>query len=400
METKLHGDEWDNIKHRLKMPQALLVNANGRRGCLALLWNRDLEVEVLYFSSHHIEEAITEDGADPWRLVGFYGHHEAARRKLSWSLLRFISSSSVLPTFFIGDFNEVFFHYEHVSQSHPRPQWKMNNFRQMAEECGIIDVGFSGVPFTWCNNFTSPYSTRARLDRGLASKDWIDEFLDAQLKHLSSNTSDHLPLLLNKGTRRNGIKRGKARFKFESSWCLYKETIEVVRTAWNKDRVDDHERNQFGCIQNSGLGLLKWKHDALGNVQHKIDLKQSALDRLNQGTITNASKIEAISLSKEIDKLREANDEYWRQQSRVEWRVKGDRNTTYFHALSAQRGKMSTITLLQDAHGSLNLYNLHTKKLSAIQRNSLEMEFLSSEVKNSIFSIKGHKAPEPDGMSG
>ncbi|GAA0186338.1 hypothetical protein LIER_33626 [Lithospermum erythrorhizon] len=153
------------------MPQALLVDANARRRGLALLGNRDLDMEVLSFSSHHIEAVIKEDGADPWRIVGFYGHHEAAKRKLSWSLLCFISNSSVLPTLFIGYFNEVFYHYEHVSQTHPRPHWQMNKFRQMVEDCGIIDVDFSGFPFTWCNDFTSPHSTRARLDRGLASKD-------------------------------------------------------------------------------------------------------------------------------------------------------------------------------------------------------------------------------------
>ncbi|GAA0179797.1 hypothetical protein LIER_42226 [Lithospermum erythrorhizon] len=139
---------------------------------------------------------------------------------------------------------------------------------------------------------------------------------------------------------------GKARFRFESSWCLYKETTEVVRTTWHKHRIDDPGRNLFCCIQNSRLGLLKWKRDTLENVQQKIDLKQAALHRLNQGTITNVSKVEAISLSKEIDKLRAANDEYWRQRSRVEWHVKGDRNTAYFHAL------MSVITLLQDEYGT------------------------------------------------
>ncbi|GAA0162561.1 hypothetical protein LIER_18627 [Lithospermum erythrorhizon] len=197
--------------------------------------------------SHHIEATIKESRAEAWRLVGFYGHHEVAKRKLSWNLLCFIIFSSVLPTFVIGDFNEVFFNYEHVSQTRPRPQWHMNKFCQVAEDCGIFYVGFSG--------FTSLHSTRARLDRGLASKDWIEEFSDVRLMHLTSNYSDHLPLLLIQGPRRHDIKRGKPRFRFESSWYLYKETTEVVKKAWNKQRCDDSGINLFTCIQNSRLGL-------------------------------------------------------------------------------------------------------------------------------------------------
>ncbi|GAA0161395.1 hypothetical protein LIER_17723 [Lithospermum erythrorhizon] len=177
METKLHGNEWVHIKNKIKLPQALLVDGIGRGGGLVLLWTRDLEVEILSYSN--IEASIKEMGAAPWRLVGFYDHHKVVKRKMTWNLLRFISISSVLPTIVIGDFNEVFFNYEHISQTRSRSFWQMNNFRQVAEDCGIFDVG--------CNNFTSPHSIRTRLNRGLASNDWSDKFSDGRLLHLSSN---------------------------------------------------------------------------------------------------------------------------------------------------------------------------------------------------------------------
>ncbi|GAA0166401.1 hypothetical protein LIER_21558 [Lithospermum erythrorhizon] len=204
--------------------------------------------------------------------------------------------------------------------------------------------------------------------------------------HLSSNTSDHLPLLLVKGTQRQGITRGKPRFRFEPSWCLYKETIEVVKEAWKKQHVEDPWRNLFMCIQNSRLGLLQWKREVLENVQNIIEAKQASLDTLNQGVITNNSKVQALSLIKEIDKLREANDVYWRQRSRVEWHIKGDRNTAYFHALSSQKGQ-TRILALDD---------LGTKKLHAGQKAIMDMTFNPSKVKKIIFSIEGTKAPGPD----
>ncbi|GAA0150560.1 hypothetical protein LIER_09480 [Lithospermum erythrorhizon] len=63
METKLHGNEWEHIKNKIKQPQALLVDAIGRRGGLALLWTRDLE--ILSYSIHHIELPSRKWGLNP-----------------------------------------------------------------------------------------------------------------------------------------------------------------------------------------------------------------------------------------------------------------------------------------------------------------------------------------------
>ncbi|GAA0144968.1 hypothetical protein LIER_05275 [Lithospermum erythrorhizon] len=66
------------------------------------------------------------------------------------------------------------------------------------------------------------------------------------------------------------------------------------------------------------------------------------------GTITDSSKVQAIGLILEIDKMQEANDVYWAQRAKAEWQLKGDRNTTFFHALSATKGKINLITTLMD----------------------------------------------------
>ncbi|GAA0150336.1 hypothetical protein LIER_09297 [Lithospermum erythrorhizon] len=43
---------------------------------------------------------------------------------------------------------------------------------------------------------------------------------------------------------------------------------------------------------------------------------------------------------------------YWCQRLRAFWRVKENRNTAYFHALSAQKGKLNLIRALHDEEGS------------------------------------------------
>ncbi|GAA0151956.1 hypothetical protein LIER_10557 [Lithospermum erythrorhizon] len=102
-----------------------MVDARGRKGDLALLWERDSIVEVKSYSSHHIEVSILERASPPWRFVGFYGHHETNKRKFFWNIMTLVNGLSNVPTLFIGDFNEVLSDDEHVSLRSPRPRWQI-----------------------------------------------------------------------------------------------------------------------------------------------------------------------------------------------------------------------------------------------------------------------------------
>ncbi|GAA0162641.1 hypothetical protein LIER_18685 [Lithospermum erythrorhizon] len=65
IETKLRNFEWDHIKLKLKKPNALIVESDGRKGGLVLMWGRDVGVEVFSFSTHHIEAIIVEAELPP-----------------------------------------------------------------------------------------------------------------------------------------------------------------------------------------------------------------------------------------------------------------------------------------------------------------------------------------------
>ncbi|GAA0175560.1 hypothetical protein LIER_28708 [Lithospermum erythrorhizon] len=185
------------------------------------------------------------------------------KRKFSWNFMRLVNGLSNVLTLFIGDFHEVLLDDEHVSLRRPRPRWQIEDFRQVIHDCGMFDIGYTGFKYTWCNNFVSPNSTRARLDRALASQDWKDSFLEAKLFHLSTNTSDHLPLLLELGDRMVSRKQLKNRFRFEEGWCLYEESRGVVHQAWDKVQILDPGERLLECIRNGRLGLLQWKRESI-----------------------------------------------------------------------------------------------------------------------------------------
>ena len=61
-------------------------------------------VQLLGYSMNHIDVEVHDFGACPWRLTGFYGFPERARRHHSWKLLTTLKDKSNLPWVCLGDF--------------------------------------------------------------------------------------------------------------------------------------------------------------------------------------------------------------------------------------------------------------------------------------------------------
>ena len=86
----------------------LIVPSVGRSGGLAMLWSRDIKVEVKGYSGNYIDAVVTElESGFKWRITGFYGNPETHRRKESWDLLRSLGQKYQLPWLCFGDFNEI-----------------------------------------------------------------------------------------------------------------------------------------------------------------------------------------------------------------------------------------------------------------------------------------------------
>ena len=75
LETKVKKRRMERIKERIGFANGLFVPCQGRSGGLALLWMREINLEIKSFGSHHIDAIITKESSNfKWRLTGFYGH--------------------------------------------------------------------------------------------------------------------------------------------------------------------------------------------------------------------------------------------------------------------------------------------------------------------------------------
>lgn len=85
-----------------------------------------------------------------WRLTGFYGSPVDKLCPSTWTLLKHLRGSDNVPWLIGGDFNEILHHHEKFGGK-PKSDWALLDSRLVVDECGLIDMGFSGDCFTWVN---------------------------------------------------------------------------------------------------------------------------------------------------------------------------------------------------------------------------------------------------------
>ena len=169
------------------------VQREGQGGGLALFWKSSINLTVIGSCKYYID-AIVDKGTDnEWRLTGFYGEPETARRIEAWEKLRYLNSISDIPWLCFRDFNEIIRQDEKVGGA-LRPHNQMQLFREVLDKCGFMDLGYVGPKFTWARHFDNGNSIWERLDRGLATNDWFLKFPGTRVHHLRCDSSDHIPI--------------------------------------------------------------------------------------------------------------------------------------------------------------------------------------------------------------
>ncbi|EPS61484.1 hypothetical protein M569_13313 [Genlisea aurea] len=276
------------------------VDAVGASGGLALLWRKELDVSLLSYSKWYIDVNINNPSADGhWRLTGFYGNPVCSARSEFWDLLRRLHRHSLRPWICVGDFNEVLFPHEFSSRvsRHPR---QMEDFRKAVVDCGLNEIPFQGHSFTWTNKRKHPHTVRARLDRALASVNWLQLYPMSEIQHLSFGGSDHAPLWVQFTTPipPNYVRRPH-RFRFEARWMSLSGCESAIRDAWSLSR-DPSTRLQ-SRLSATRISLLKWYQHQIGPLKANIKRVEAELATLAVATLDDSSLAREKNLRNELD---------------------------------------------------------------------------------------------------
>lgn len=233
METKISAKRVEKLKSTFGFSGVFAVDSDGLSGGVGLFWSSAVTIDIKSYNLHHIDAVIQcKDGSvPPWRFTGIYGESRRENRHLTWTLMRRLHQLRNFPWLCSGDFNETLYNTEHFSE-HDRDEWQMRAFREVTEDCGLIDLGFSGLPYTWDNRQEGSANVKARIDQAFGNDGLLNLFQVVEVKHISVVQSDHCMIHTELKKHISHRPLGRRAFKYENIWQTHGDYDKVVVDLW------------------------------------------------------------------------------------------------------------------------------------------------------------------------
>ncbi|KAL2924062.1 hypothetical protein RDABS01_015553, partial [Bienertia sinuspersici] len=389
----------------------------GFSGGLLLMWNT-AKVSFTPAGSdlHAIHGTVKVDSlSDPIFLSCIYASTKFRSRLATWDELCLVASYVNSPWLVMGDFNEV------VSQNEKfggRPV-KLNRssaFSDCLNDCGLIDLEFSGNKFTWTNK-RKKRPIMERLDRVVANASFLQTFPNCSVKHLLRLNSDHCPLLTTCIPAQSSSEFKKS-FKLELAWYSDLSFVPLVENAWDRASNDilSNLTSLKACIEPWVESTFKKNLTAKNKLLSRLAGAQRALE--NDPSNCFLWDLE-FQLNHDLQIFLDQEEAFWKLRARDSWLQGGDRNTKFFQSSVLLTRKRNKILYLKDEvgneffdkvdisnHASSFFLKLFTteKSFSLSPSTSYAASLFVShrpsfgEIRDAVFSMGPYKAPGEDGF--
>ncbi|KAG2246826.1 hypothetical protein Bca52824_086454 [Brassica carinata] len=222
-----------------------------------------------------------------------------------------------------------------------RPEGSFVAFRSFVAYNGLWDLKHSGEQLSWRGSRHTHF-IRSRLDRSMTNCAWAEAFPMGRSRYLRFEGSDHRPLI----TYFNADKpKRKGMFRFNRALTEQEEVTDIVDKAWNSSPLDSIIMKLNKCRR----GIILWAKEKQKQSNLVIKRNQDELERALSNPVPDTLLIE--NLNAELRHAYLAEDQFWKQRSRIQWLKKGDRNTGFFHAATRTRRTINAIPVIEDLQG-------------------------------------------------
>ncbi|KAL8161268.1 hypothetical protein V2J09_012757 [Rumex salicifolius] len=348
VETRLSGVQADKFCDSIGFDGKTRAEAIGFRGGIWVFWRKSI-VELKQIDIHQqvVSLEVERSNEDRWLFSAIYASPNPANREELWNRLLNLKSFVDCPWLLMGDFNETASLDERTGNSDGMRK-RCDNFQSWIDGMKLIELGFSGPKFTWSRGRDPHTRTSARLDRGLCNIEWREAYLEASIRHLPMNQSDHAPLLL----RSNGVSMrdpNNRPFRFQAAWMLHCEFQEFVAEHWQ------YGADLPSALENLVVHLNTWNKDVFGNLFRRRNRLWRRIEGAQAKLCFHASvglmRLEQ-ELRSELDVVLDQIHTFWVQKARSDTLRDGDRNTKFFHSCAVVRRRRNKIDSLADANGN------------------------------------------------
>lgn len=406
-------------------------------GRIILIWKHPVNLQVVCKSRQSLTCRLTLPNKPVFYYTAVYASNEVAERSDLWAeLIQIQTALNLDDTAWLigGDFNQILHPEEHSSPDVSAADTQMFQFRDCLLQAGVFDLRYNGSNLTWTNNQPSNPTTK-KLDRLLVNNSTISAFPHAYTTFLPQSFSDHCPCLTDLAF--SLPKAGTQPFKFQNYLTKHPGFSTVVNEAWIRAGSTCFTLTQF-CwklkVIKRDLKLLN--RENYSKIQERVSETHSLLQCVQVRALQTPTP-ELFEEERELHQkwlfLREIEEAYFRQKSRINWLREGDFNTTYFHRICQVRASYNAIRSFLDASGMVItdpmgmslLAELHFKSILGPQLylpppipspvtwfaqlisfrcdNQQIQKMLSvpssEEIRKLFFKLNPNKAPGPDGLT-
>lgn len=99
------------------------------------------------------------------------------------------------------------------------------------------------------------------------------------------------------------------------------------------------------------VALKEWNRNIFGNVHENVRLSLSMVDQIQQeiASAGYSDELHEAEVKAQLDLQHALNYEeaFWKQKSKVDWFIHGDRNTAYFHKVAKIRSASKQMSMLK-----------------------------------------------------
>ncbi|XP_026396278.1 uncharacterized protein LOC113290908 [Papaver somniferum] len=320
----------------------------------------------------------------------------------------------------MGDLNVVL-KQEEKKGCRPFDRGEADVFNNLITDMNLQDLGFSGYPFTWCNQRTDNSRVEERLDRSLSNELWMELFPKSSIQHLIDRGSDHGPIILK--TNPNW-KDGAYPLKYFGPWMEHPDCSRIIKEAWKNNQHGSTSFSFAKNLKNVKHFLYRWNKNTFGVIQNNIANIKKEIDQMAGNSNRCNTNIKRLEIS--LNKWQNIDENFWKTKRRNNVINMGDRNTTFFHNAARTRYHRNKIDTMKDTQGNwlkdrksiANCLTSHFQSMATtsnptLNRDMLEliptvitatknaslMEIpLEGEIKSTLFAMEGNKTPGPNGF--